>query len=87
MSATEQVWVIEISSPRDDFKSYMVGPDGPDDFLWIEDPTDAAHFLSQTEAEVVADSMGSCTATRRWCPMRGRRAPQFELPLFLANAA
>jgi hypothetical protein len=85
MSATEEVWVIEISSPRDDFKSYMAGSDGPDDFLWVEDPTDAVHFLSQTEAEAVADSMGMHGHAQVVSHARPAR-PQFELPLFAAVA-
>jgi hypothetical protein len=86
MSATEQVWVIEISSSRDDFKSYMAGPDGPDDFLWVEDPAEGVHFLSEAEALTVAETMGMHGHAHCVAHMRPVRA-QFELPLFLADAA
>lgn len=77
--SSAQVWVIEILSPRDDFKSYLAGRDGPDDFLWVEDPADAVHFASRRDAERVAANLGLHGHERvvTYAPT----VPQMALPL------
>jgi hypothetical protein len=57
MSST-RVWVIEILSPRDTFRSYFASRDGAGKPLWVENPAKAVHFAKRGDATETASTLG-----------------------------
>jgi hypothetical protein len=81
---SEVVWVIEILSPRDDFKSYLAGYEGSDDYLWVEDPDEAVHYANQTAAETVANTIDMHGHAHVVSHLTAKKRERLDLPILPA---
>lgn len=76
---SRRVWVIEILSPRDKFRSYFAGRDGTGEPLWVEDPAEAIHFAERDDATETASTLG-LHGHERVVPYQRGRAPRRAAP-------
>ncbi len=79
-SRSRRVWVIEILSPRDTFRSYFAGRDGTGELLWVEDPAEAMHFAERGNAAETGATLGLHGHERVVPYQRGRRPSRRAAP-------